>query len=336
VPDAHSVTAADAALDIALALSRHDLLLVLISGGGSSLMAAPVDGVTLEQKRDLTRQLLACGATIAEMNAVRKRLSRVKGGWLAAASRAPVVVLAISDVPGDDAAVIASGPAVQDLARLADARAVLARYAVRVPASIRHALEDPANEAPDLAALGIRTRSTIVASGATALAAAAAICRTEGLETVNLGAEVEGRARELAARHAALALREARARRRCCILSGGETTVRLHRSPGRGGRNTEYALALALALDSHPGAWAIAADTDGIDGSGGQAGAVVGPDTLARARSLGIDAGDYLERSDSASFFERAGGLLVTGPTGTNVSDFRAILVDPATETTAC
>lgn len=330
VPDEHSVTAAEAALDLARSLGPRDLLLVLVSGGGSALMAAPVAGVALEQKRELTRQLLACGATIAEINCVRKHLSRVKGGRLAAVSRAAVVVLALSDVPGNDAAVIASGPAIQDDSRLADARAVLARHAVRVPASIRHALEDPANEAPDLAALGIRTSSAIVASGSAALDAAAAFCRAEGFETIDLGAEVEGPARAVAAEHAALALAEARAARRCCILSGGETTVRLHRSPGRGGRNTEYALALALALQGQPGVWAISADTDGIDGMGGHAGAFTGPDTLSRARTLGIDALAHLERSDSATFFERVGGLLVTGPTGTNVSDFRAILVDPA------
>jgi hydroxypyruvate reductase len=328
-PDERSVRAAESALTVAASLDRHDLLLALVSGGGSSLMAAPVEGVSLRRKRELIRQLLACGAPIAEINCVRKHLSRVKGGQLAAASQAPVAMLAISDVPGDDPGSIASGPVVQDHTRLAEARAVLARYAIRVPAAIRQALEHPANESPHLGALGIRTTSIIVASGQTALLAAARLCQEEGVVAIDLGDRIEGEAGAVAREHARLALRYARSGTRCCLLSGGETSVRLGPSAGRGGRNSEYALALTLALGGHPGIWALAADTDGIDGCGGHAGALFGPGTLDRARGMGLDAADYLERHDSAAFFARAGGLLRTGPTGTNVNDFRAILVTP-------
>jgi hydroxypyruvate reductase len=326
-PDERSVRAAESALAVAASLGRHDLLLALVSGGGSALMAAPVEGVSLRRKRELIRQLLACGAPIAEINCVRKHLSRVKGGRLAAASQAPVAMLAISDVPGDDPGSIASGPVVQDDTCLAEARAVLARYAIRVPAVIRQVLEHPANESPDLGALGIRTTSIIVASGQTALQAAARLCQDEGIAAIDLGDRIEGEAGAVAREHARLALRYARSGTRCCLLSGGETSVRLGPSVGRGGRNSEYALALTLALGGHPGIWALAADTDGIDGCGGHAGALFGPGTLDRARSMGLDAADYLERHDSAAFFARAGGLLRTGPTGTNVNDFRAILV---------
>jgi hydroxypyruvate reductase len=329
LPDERSVRAAESALAVAASLDRNDLLLALVSGGGSALMAAPVEGVSLRRKRELIRQLLACGAPIAEINCVRKHLSRVKGGRLAAASQAPVAMLAISDVPGDDPGSIASGPVVQDHTRLAEARAVLAHYPIRIPAAVRRALEHPANESPHLSALGIRVTSTIAASGQTALQAAARICRNEGIAVIDLGDRIEGEAGAVAREHARLALRYARSGTRCCLLSGGETIVRLGPSAGDGGRNSEYALALTLALDGHPGIWALAADTDGIDGRGGHAGALIGPGTLARARGMGLAAADYLEQHDSAGFFACAGGLLRPGPTGTNVNDFRAILVTP-------
>jgi hydroxypyruvate reductase len=329
LPDERSVRAAESALAVAASLGRHDLLLALVSGGGSALMAAPVAGVSLQQKRELIRQLLACGAPIAEINCVRKHLSRVKGGRLAAASQAPVAMLAISDVPGDDPGSIASGPVVQDHTCLAEARAVLARYAIRVPAAIRQALEHPANESPHLGALGIRTTSIIAASGQTALQAAARLCRDEGIAAIDLGDRIEGEAGAVARKHARLALRYARSETRCCLLSGGETTVRLGPSAGRGGRNSEYALALTLALGGHPGIWALAADTDGMDGRGGHAGALIGPDTLEKAATQGLDPVSFLERNDTATFFDRIGALIRTGPTGTNVNDFRAILIGP-------
>ena len=327
VPDARSVVAARAALDLASALAADDLLLVLLSGGGSALMSLPARGVTLAEKQALSRRLLACGASIREINCVRKQLSRIKGGRLARASQAPVVTLAISDVPGDDPASIASGPTVRDRSTPAEARAVLARHAIDLPAGIHEALHRPPSDPNQNPALEDRDQYHIVASGMTALQAAAAWCRSHDVQPVVLGDALQGEARELARQHARLALELASPGRSACIFSGGETTVTLEGSAGRGGRNTEYALALALALDSRPGIWALAADTDGVDGSGGHSGAFVGPDTLQRAARVGLEADSYLRRHDSAGFFEQIGGLLAEGPTGTNVNDFRAILV---------
>jgi hydroxypyruvate reductase len=328
-PDEHSLAAAQAALELAASLGRRDLLLVLLSGGGSALMCLPIAGVALSDKQSLTRQLLASGAAIEEINCVRKHLSGIKGGRLALASVAPVCTLAISDVPGDDPGTIASGPTVGDRSNLAEARETLARWGIEPSPTIRHALADPANETPKPGDLADHSHGCIVASGMTALRAATTWCRERGVETLLLGDQLQGEAQALAREHARQAAGLAAAGRSLCLLSGGETTVKMGPHPGRGGRNTEYALALALALDRQPGVWALAVDTDGIDGVGGHAGAVVDPRTLDRAARAGLDAEECLRRNDSAGFFERAGGLLADGPTGTNVNDFRAILVNP-------
>jgi len=335
VPGAGSVAAAEAALDLARGLEPDDLMLVLLSGGGSALMCLPAPGLTLGGKQALSRQLLARGATIGEINCVRKHLSGIKGGRLARASAAPVVTLAISDVPGDDPAVIASGPTVPDPSTLAEARDVLRRHGIDPAAAVRRALADPANESPKPGPGDTPGGFRIVASGMTALRAAAAVCRNHAIEPLVIGDRVQEDARGLALAHASRVRGLAREGRTVCLLSGGETHLDLGPTPGRGGRNTEYALALVLALDGHPGIWALAADTDGIDGHGGHAGALVAPDTLARARALGLDAGDYLDRNDSAAFFERVGGLMVEGPTGTNVNDFRALMINPERSGTA-
>ena len=323
VPDERSVAAAQAALELASTLGGDDLLLVLLSGGGSSLMCLPATGLGLAQKQTLYRQLLSCGATIGEINCVRKRLSRIKGGGLARACASPVVTLAISDVPGDDPGLIASGPTIADTSAPGDALAVLANHDIQASPEVRAVLRG--GDAGPLPAK--ESRFHIVASARTALRAAARWCREQGIEAIILGDDLQGDARQLAREHGRMALALARNDERTCLLSGGETTVRLCAQPGRGGRNTEYALALAHALGGRPGIHALAADTDGIDGRGGHSGAVVDPRTLSRAREAGIDSKDFLDRHDSATFFEAVGGLLVEGPTGTNVNDFRAILV---------
>lgn len=329
VPDQRSEYAGRAALQLASGLGEDDLLLLLLSGGGSSLMCLPADGVSLGEKQSLTRELLACGASIGEINCVRKHLSRVKGGRLAQACSAPIVTLAISDVPGDDPATIASGPAVPDPSTRAAARAVLERHGIEASASVFRVLDDPDREEPRSAYRDRPDRFRVVASGMTALLAAERWCREHGIQPLVLGDGLEDEAAALARSHARQALELAESGRAACLLSGGETTVKLGPNAGRGGRNSEYALALALALGGHGSIWALAADTDGIDGCGGHSGALIDPGTLQRARQLGLDAGDFLRRQDSASFFDRAGGLLREGPTGTNVNDFRAILINP-------
>ena len=327
VPGSGSVRAAEAALDFAARLSETDLLLFLVSGGGSALMCLPPPGVPLRQKQQLTRRLLSCGATIAEINRVRTHLSRVKGGRLAMATNARVETRVISDVPGNDAALVASGPTLEDRSTLADAREVLERYSITPPAAIARALRDPANESPRFGKQRDNDHCTIVASGQQALDAAAAAGREFGLNIQVLGDHLQGNARDLAAEHARMARALASRGGRHCLLSGGETTVRLSRSPGTGGRNTEYGLSLAIHLDGHPGIWALAADTDGIDGVGGHAGAFVEPKSLERAQRRGLDPRSFLETNDSASWFRGIGGLFTTGPTGTNVNDFRALLI---------
>jgi glycerate-2-kinase len=323
------VRAARAALDLASVLEDADLLLVLLSGGGSSLMCLPARGVLLEEKQALSRDLLACGASIQEINCVRKHLSRVKGGRLARSCAAPVFTLAISDVPGDDPGAIASGPTVPDASTPGDARAVLTRYRIDAPSSIHQALDSPASDAPDTERERERDRFRIVASGMTALRAAERWCKDHGISAQVMGDHLEGDAAGLARSQARQALELAESGHAACLLSGGETTVRLGPNPGTGGRNTEYALALTLALDGHPAIWALAADTDGIDGCGGHSGAVIDPHTLGRGRQMGLDARDFLRCNDSATFFRQVGGLLEEGPTGTNVNDFRAVLVSP-------
>jgi glycerate 2-kinase len=327
IPDNRSVAAAEAALDLARSLGPDDLLLVLLSGGGSAAMCKPAPGVTLAAKQSLQERLLESGASIAEINCVRKQLSAIKGGRLAAACRAPVVTLAISDVSGDVPALIASGPTVADRSTPRQALQVLDRYDIEPPEAVRSLLSDPDAEAPvhaDRAA----DRYTVVAGGDAMLRAAERELRRLGYHVTNLGATVEGAAADVAQAHAQAARQLAHDGGRHCILSGGECTVTIRGSAGTGGRNTEYLLALAVALDGLPGTWAIAADSDGIDGNGDHAGAILGPDSLARARRLGLNASTCLQAHDSGSFFAATGDLLVTGPTRTNVSDFRALLLE--------
>ncbi|HYN38276.1 MAG TPA: glycerate kinase [Rhodospirillales bacterium] len=330
-PDEASQRAAAQILQLAGGLGSEDLLLCLISGGGSALMALPAPGLTLADKQGVTRGLLRCGATIGEINCVRKHLSAIKGGRLAAAAPAPVVALLISDVPGDDPSVIASGPTVPDPTTSADARAVIDKYALDVPAHVLAHLEGDAAETPKpgdprLAA----SRTLMVATPQDALEAAAAVVREAGIEPLILGNAIEGEARDVALVHAGMAKQAVRfgqpAEPPCVILSGGETTVTI-RGEGRGGRNGEFLLALAVALDGEPGVWALAADTDGIDGVEDNAGAVLRPDTLARAAAAGMNARAMLANNDSYGLFSRLGELIVTGPTRTNVNDFRAILI---------
>ncbi|MEX6725354.1 glycerate kinase type-2 family protein [Parapedomonas caeni] len=330
VPDAESIAAASEALAMARALGPKDRLLMLVSGGGSALMAMPAPGVTLADKQLLTQSLLRSGATISEINCVRKHLSRVKGGRLAvAAAPAKVVTLVISDVPGDDPSFVASGPTVADHTTLADARQVLDRYGVVVPMSVRAALEDAGNETPEADSLGIAGGEThIVACARDALAASARLAESLGYKVTDLGDRLQAEARYLGAGHAGLALRLAADGQAHVIQSGGEATVRVTNPDGCGGRNLEYLLGLAIVLDGAPGIHAIACDTDGIDGTENSAGAIIGPDTLARAAALGLDPHAALQRNESYRFFEQLGDLVVTGPTRTNVNDFRAILIE--------
>ncbi len=343
-PDASSLAAAERALALAQSAGPEDTVLVLLSGGASALWAAPAAGLDLAEKTALTRGLLKSGADIHEMNVVRRHLSRIKGGRLraAAAKAGTFITLAISDVPGDDPETIGSGPTVPDPTTLADARATIARRGPRmaelelpVPASVRRAIDNPANETPKPGdALFSRDLYQIIATPVAALDAAAALARAHGYEVQSLGDQVTGEARDIAAAHAALA-REARAAgRRLAIISGGELEVTVRNKNGRGGRSQEYALALACALDGLAGVAALAADTDGIDGGDGRisdpAGAVIGPDTLVRAGECHADARKALDNNDATTLFEALGDLVHTGPTHTNVNDFRVILVEPA------
>jgi hydroxypyruvate reductase len=336
VPDAGSIAAAERALAVAATADRDTLVLVLLSGGASALMMAPAGGVSVDAKQQLTRQLLRCGARINEINTVRKHISAIKGGKLAAAVAARggrLITLAISDVPGDDPASIGSGPTVPDPTTLADAREVLARYAVTPPAEIAAALANPANETLKPGATSLAGQTfTLVAAPKASLEAAAAAAAERGYRPVLLGDALEGEARDVGTTHARLAL-EARARgERVAILSGGELTVTV-KGTGAGGPNQEYALALAIALAGTPGISALAADTDGIDGGGGNpddpAGAVVLPETFARAAAGHLDPAKFLANNDSTGFFRAVGGLLHRGGTQTNVNDFRCLLVDP-------
>jgi hydroxypyruvate reductase len=308
-------------------------VLVLMSGGASANWIAPAVGVSFADKQAVTRALLRCGAGIGEINTVRKHLSRIKGGRLARhAYPAMLVTLAISDVPGDDPAVIGSGPTVPDPSTLADARNTVTKYGLDLPGSVSRALADPANESPkpgDSAFAG--SRFAIAARPADSLRAAEAAVRAAGYECVSLGDTVEGEARAVAREHARLARELRAAGRQAVIVSGGELTVTI-RGNGRGGPNQEYALALALELDGMAAVAALAGDTDGTDGGGGDptdpAGAIVDGQTAARARALGLDPAAFLADNDSTGFFAALGDLLTPGPTFTNVNDFRAIVVD--------
>ena len=338
VPDAAGLAAAQRILAMTLGLSKDDLVLCLISGGGSALLTLPADGLSLEEKQRINKELLNSGANIGEMNCLRKHLSRIKGGRLAAAcAPARVVTLTISDVPGDDPSVIASGPTVPDVTTCAEALAILKRYAIEVPAAVRAQLESGALETPkpgDAAFNGHEVH--MIATPQQSLEAAAAVARDAGLTAYILSDEMEGESREVGKVHAALARAVAQKdqpfSKPCVILSGGETTVTVRppktgNAKGRGGRAGEFCMGLALALQGQPGVYALAADTDGIDGMEDNAGAYVAPDTLARAAAQGMKVHAFLDRNDAYGYFAPLGDLVVTGPTHTNVNDFRALLI---------
>jgi glycerate 2-kinase len=343
VPDVAGEEAARQILDLARGLGPEDRLVCLVSGGGSALLALPAPGLTLADKQAVTRELLRCGATIGEINTVRKHLSAIKGGRLAAAAApAPVLTLAISDVPGDDPAVIASGPTVPDPTSFADARAVLAKYRIEAPralsAHLAAAVEETSKPGDPIFN---RSRFELIGSPQQALAAAAELALVRGVTPIVLSDRIEGEARDVAAVHAAIALQLRAGQFRvgsavvappAVLLSGGETTVTVQ-GGGRGGRNSEFLLALAGALAKDPGGAAgiaaLACDTDGIDGTEDNAGAIVYPDTIARALSQGVAIKEALAHNDGYSFFAATGDLVVTGPTLTNVNDFRAILILP-------
>ncbi len=333
VPDDAGRRAAVRILELARGLSADDLVVCLISGGASSLLALPASGVTLAEKQAINNALLKSGAAIDEMNCVRKHLSAIKGGRLAAAcAPARVLTLLVSDVPGDSPSVIGSGPTVPDPTTCADALAVLDRHAIAVSAPIHAALESGALETPkpgDAVFAGQQVH--LIATPQQSLEAAAALARSAGIGAHILGDEIEGESREVAKVHAALARQVARRRQPftppCVVLSGGETTVTVKQKGGRGGRASEFALGCALALGGEAKVWVLAADTDGIDGVEANAGAFVTPDTLDRATHRGLIGRDHLDRNDAYAFFAALGDLLVTGPTFTNVNDFRAILI---------
>ncbi len=330
VPDERGRAAAGRMLELVRAAKPDDLVLCPMSGGASALLVLPAPGVALADKQATTRALLKSGATIHEINCVRKHLSAIKGGRLAAASPARMLTLAISDVVGDDPSVIGSGPTVPDPSTFADARAILAKYAIEPAPAVRAHLEAAADESPKPGDPRLaRAEYRLVASPKDALAAAAAKAQALGIEPIVLGESVEGEARAVGAEHAAMA-RKLAADSSCAkpfvILSGGELTVTIE-GRGSGGPSTEYLLGMALALKGARGIHALAADTDGIDGSEDNAGAFVGPNTLARARDYTLDPAGCLDANDAYSFFRALGDLLLSGPTFTNVNDFRAILI---------
>ena len=330
VPDDQSLTAANRALALVAALGARDRLLMLVSGGGSALLTLPVPGVSLADKQVVTQALLRSGATIGEINSVRKHLSLIKGGRLAvAAAPAHVTTLIISDVPGDDPSFVASGPTVADATTLDTAREILARYRIDVPANVTAALASSANETPPSDAHGLAGGTVrVIALARDALDAARGVAEDHGYKVTDLGDHLQAEARHLGAGHAALARRLATEGQPRIIVSGGETTVRVTNPHGRGGRNLEYLLGFAIALGGAPGIHAIACDTDGIDGTEDNAGAIVAPDTLARGRALGLDAQAMLDANDAYTYFAALGDLVVSGPTRTNVNDLRAILIE--------
>ena len=333
MPDEAGLQAAEDTLQLARTAQADDLLLVLLSGGGSANWIAPAEGITFAQKQQLTRALLRSGAPIGEVNTVRKHLSRIKGGRLARAGKlAEIVTLAISDVPHDDPSAIASGPTVPDPTTLADARAIVAKYGLEVDEAIRRALNDPRNESckqgdPAFA----RAQLELIARPRASLDAAIRLAKDAGYEIIDLGADLEGEAREVAADHARLAKTAQSQGKRVAILSGGELTVTV-RGQGRGGPNQEYALALAALLKDSKNISALAGDTDGADGGAGSAsdpaGAIVDQATFATMKAKNLDPAAYLANNDATAFFAATGDLLLTGPTLTNVNDIRVILVD--------
>jgi len=336
VPDQTGIDATERTLALADQAGVDDLVLVLLSGGASANWVAPAAGLALADKQATTRALLRSGAAIGEVNTVRKHLSRIKGGRLAARARpARVVTLAISDVPGDNPDVIGSGPTVPDPSTLSDTRGIIERYGLQMPAGITSALLDSANESPKPEdAIFDTTQFNLVARPDDAFRAAREMASKAGYDCVFLGDQLEGEAREVAREHGRVASDLRAQGRRVLILSGGELTVTLHKHGGEGGPNQEYALALAIALEGTQGIAVLAADTDGTDGGSGAptdpAGAFADGSTAARARALGLDPASFLANNNSTQFFAPLGNLLMSGPTFTNVNDFRAILVDSA------
>jgi glycerate 2-kinase len=332
VPDTAGRDAARRIVERVGGLGPDDLVLCLISGGGSALLALPAPGITFDDKQAVNRALLRCGAPIGEMNCVRKHLSQIKGGRLAvAAAPAPILSLMISDVPGDDPSVIASGPTVPDATTAAEALAILQKYRIEVPQSVLMHLQGPSAETPKPGDSRFRdVKNLVVATPQDALEAAARVARHAGFEPMILGNAIEGEAREVGLVHAGIAKQAAGygqpVEPPCVLISGGETTVTV-RGGGRGGRNAEFLLSLAVALEGRAGIAAIAADTDGIDGSEDNAGAMLLPDTLDRAARAGLDAKAHLANNDAYPVFALLGDLVVIGPTRTNVNDFRAILI---------
>lgn len=334
VPDQAGVDASKRILETVQGLSEDDLVLCLISGGGSALLSLPAEGISLEDKAKLTDQLLRSGATITEMNCVRKHLSAIKGGRLAMACHpAKVVSLIISDVPGDDLSSIASGATVPDPSTYADALAVIEKYGIDAPSAIVELLNSAPDETPKPGdARFDNVQNVLIATPQMSLEAAAQVAEAAGYTPMILSDRIEGESRDVAEVHAAIA-RQVVAHGQplkapAVLLSGGETTVTLRGKGGRGGRNAEFLLALAVSIDGHPGIHAIACDTDGIDGSEDNAGASIGPDTLERGANAGLDAKAYLAGNDAYSYFQGIDDLVMTGPTLTNVNDFRAIIVE--------
>ena len=332
VPDDAGTNGARRMLDMVKDLTSDDLVIALISGGGSALLSLPAEGITVEEKRAVNHALLKSGAPIAEMNCVRKHLSAIKGGRLAAAAYpARVVSLVISDVPGDDLAAVGSGPTVADPTTFAQARAILAKYKIDAPPAVIRHLESAIEETPkpgDPRLAGVETK--LIASPQKSLEAAAAVARKHGITPLILGDSIEGEAREVGFVMAGIALQSRRFGQPlaspCVLISGGETTVTV-RGNGAGGRNVEFLLALALKLDGAANITALAADTDGVDGAREVAGAFIAPDTLSRARAMGIDPWASLSNNDGHGFFEKLGDQIITGPTLTNVNDFRAVFI---------
>lgn len=333
VPDQAGLQATKEMIKLLKTLNEEDLLIVLISGGGSSLLVLPIDGVSLEEKQELTNSLLKCGASISEINSVRKHLSKVKGGNLASyAFPAKIITLAISDVPGDDFGVIASGPTYPDNTSSINALAVLDKYKISCSKNIYESLNSEVNETPDKEdKIFDRSDFKLIARPQNALLKAAEVSENNKFSSLILSDSIEGESNDIGMVHAAIVKQVNKyaqpAKAPLCILSGGETTVTIKSPNGKGGRNTQFLLSLAIALDSVANVYAIACDTDGIDGSENNAGALLYPDTLERAYKLGLNPKKYLERNDAYTFFFKLGDLVETGPTYTNVNDFRAILV---------
>ena len=333
VPDQAGIKATKEIIKLIKPLNEEDLLVVLISGGGSSLLVSPIEGMSLEEKQDLTNALLKCGASISEINSVRKHLSKVKGGNLASyAFPAKIITLAISDVPGDDFGVIASGPTYPDNTSCKNAIAVLDKYKISCSKNIYESLNSEVNETPNKDdKIFSRSEFKLIAKPQTALLKAAEISEKNKFSSFILSDSIEGESNDVGMVHAAIVKQVNKYaqpyKAPLCILSGGETTVTIRSSSGKGGRNTQFLLSLAIALDSVANVYAIACDTDGIDGSEKNAGALLYPDTLKRAHKLGMNPKEFLERNDAYTFFFKLGDLVETGPTYTNVNDFRAILI---------